>query len=199
MIQALYAADESNDLYAFTPPDGTVFICNGKVSRLDRPPLVYYYNASSTATDDGDTVLRPTAIISANPGRYLKAPNDYSQLLNKPSIPVASQAYEGTTQRLNSFPMFFTASVSSGVATFQLTTNGLSGGTAIFSNGIILDSASLSVNDATASYQMSWVFSNGNKTLTVTANKLTTANILSGILGQAQANGAVIKLQVWGY
>jgi hypothetical protein len=46
---------------------------------------------------------------------------------------------------------------------------------------------------------MSYAFSNGDKTLTVTANKLTTANILTGILGQAAANGAVVKLQVWGY
>lgn len=109
------------------------------------------------------------------------------------------KAYEGTTLRANAFPIFAHATVASGVAVFNLTSDGTSGGTALFSNGIIQDSINLFVSDATASYQMSFALTNSNKTLTVTTNKLTTANILSGILGQAAANGAVVKLQIWGY
>ena len=108
-------------------------------------------------------------------------------------------AYEGTTQRVHSFPIFKSATVASGTVVFNLTSDGTSTGTALFPNGTIADSVNLTVNDATAAYQMSWVFSNSNKTLTVTANKLTTANLLTGILGQTQANSAVVKLQVWGY
>lgn len=108
-------------------------------------------------------------------------------------------AYEGTTTRVNAFPVFKSATVSSGVAVFNLTTDGTSGGTALFPNGVVADSVNVFVSDASASYQMAYAFSNGNKTLTVTANKLTTANILTGILGQATANGSVVKLQVYGY
>lgn len=120
----------------------------------------------------------------------------YSDLFNKPTLGIA---YEGTTQRTNSFPIFKSVSVSSGVAVFQLTSDGTSSGAALFPNGVIVDSVNVSVNDATAAYQMSWVFTNSNKTLTITANKLTTSNILTGILGQTAANSATVKLSVWGY
>lgn len=108
-------------------------------------------------------------------------------------------AYEGTTQHYGAFAIIKSATVSSGTVAFNLTADGTSGGTALCTNGVIQDSVNVSVNDASAAYQMSWAFSNSNKTLTVTSNKFTTANLLSGILGQAQANGAVVKLQVWCY
>lgn len=111
----------------------------------------------------------------------------------------APVAYEGTTSRANPIAVFKSATVSSGVAVFNLTTDGTSGGTSLFPNGVIQDSVNVFVSDATASYQMSYAFSNSNKTLTVTANKLTTANILTGLLGQAAATGAVVRLQVYGY
>jgi hypothetical protein len=111
----------------------------------------------------------------------------------------SSKAYEGTALRSGAFPIFKSATVSSGTASFYLTDDGTSTGNALFPNGVVMDSVNLTVNDATAAYQMSWAWSNSNKTLTVTANKLGTANILTGILGQIQANSAVIKLTVWGY
>lgn len=115
------------------------------------------------------------------------------------SLPGGAIAYEGTTQRTNAFPIFKSATVSSGTAVLNLTADGTSGGTALCTNGVIQDSVGLTVNDATASYQMAYAFSNSNKTLTVTTNKLTTANILTGILGQSAANGSVVKLTVWCY
>lgn len=108
-------------------------------------------------------------------------------------------AYEGVTKRSNAFPIFKSATVASGVAVVHLTADGNSGGTALCTNGVIQDSVSPTVSDAAASYQMSWAFTNSNKTLTVTANKLTTSNILTGVLGQAQANGSVVKVSVWCY
>lgn len=127
------------------------------------------------------------------------ATSGLGKILNKPTIPSPSSAYEGTTQRSGAFPIFKSATVASGVAVFNLTTDGTSGGAALFPNGVIADSVNVFVSDATASYQMSYAFSNSNKTLTVTTNKLTTANILTGILGQSAANGSVVKLQIWGY
>ncbi len=111
----------------------------------------------------------------------------------------AASAYEGTTARAGWFPVFKTATVASGVAVIHLTNDGLSTGTALFPTGPIADSVNVSISDATASYQMSWAFTNSNKTITITANKLTTANILTGLLGQVSANGSVLKLQIAGY
>lgn len=111
----------------------------------------------------------------------------------------SSHAIEGTTSRTSPIPVAKSATVASGVAVFQLTDDGLSTGTSLFPNGVIKDSVSLTVSDATASYQMSYAFTNSDKTLTVTVNKLTTSNILTGILGQAAGNGAIVKLSVLGY
>lgn len=110
-----------------------------------------------------------------------------------------SVSYEGSTAHLNSFPIFKSATVGSGVAVFNLTADGTSGGTALCTNGVIQDSVNANANDATASYQWSYVFSNSNKTVTITVNKLTTANILTGLLGQTAANGAVVKMSVYCY
>lgn len=228
------SADNKADMLAVVLPDGWVYMLMGNTARGDQPPVFYQYISASTATDDGNNVLTPTALIGS-PGRYIKTKMSYNDLLNmlslatvaasgaysdltgkptlatvatsgayadltgKPSIPSSQQAYEGITLRSNAFPIVKSATVASGVAAFHLTADGTSGGTALFPNGVIQDSINLYVNDATAAYQMAFVFSNGNKTVTITANKLTTANILSGILGQAAANGAVIKLQIWGY
>lgn len=236
------SADNKADMLAVVLPDGWVYLLMGSTTRGDQAPVFYTYNASSTAIDDSNNVLTPTAIIGS-PGRYIKTKISYNDLVNlisfstvatsgnysdlsgkptipaaqiqsdwnqttsgsvdfvknKPTIPVAQQAYEGTTLRATSFPVIKSATVSSGVAVFNLTADGTSGGTALFPNGVISDSINLYVNDSTAAYQMAFAFSNSNKTVTVTANKLTTANILSGILGQAAANGAVVKLQIWGY
>lgn len=120
----------------------------------------------------------------------------YTDLTNKPTLGVS---YEGTTQRTNSFPIFKSATIASGVAVVNLTSDGTSGGTSLCPNGVIQDSVSVIFNDNTSSFQQSWAFSNSNKTLTVTANKFTSANILSGLLGQAAANSSVAKISVWCY
>jgi hypothetical protein len=38
---------------------------------------LFQWSATSTATDDGSTVIKPTAISTANPGRYLRQSNLY--------------------------------------------------------------------------------------------------------------------------
>lgn len=172
---------------------------------MNRPVLA----AVATSGAYSDISGRPTLATVATSGAYsdlsgkpslatVATSGSYSDLSGKPSIPTV-QAYEGTVQRSGAFPFFADATVASGVAVFQLTTNGLAAGSPIFPNGVIQDSVNVFVSDATASYQMAAAWTNSNKTLTVTTNKLTTANILTGILGQASGNGSVVKLQVWGY
>lgn len=152
---------------------------------LNKPTLATVATSGSYA----DLSSKPSLATVATSGAY-------SDLTGKPTLSVS---YEGTAQRTSSFPIFKSANVSSNVAVFNLTNDGTSTGTTLFPTGVIQDSIQLIVNDATAAYQMSWAFSNSNKTITVTANKLTTANILTGVLGQAAANTAVIKLSIWGY
>lgn len=108
-------------------------------------------------------------------------------------------AFEGTTFRAGAFQVNKSGTVASGVIALHLTADGTSTGTALFPHGPIKSSLNAFVSDATASYQMGVAWSNSDKTVTVTANKLTTSNILTGILGQAAANGSVVNLQVQGY
>lgn len=119
----------------------------------------------------------------------------YADLTSKPSIP---SVYSGTNLKSNPILYASSATVASGVAVFQLTSDGTSSGTALFPSGPITTSLNCFVSDSAASYQMAGVWSNSNKTLTVTTNKLGTANILTGILGQVAGNGAVVNVQVWG-
>lgn len=147
----------------------------------------------STATQ---TALNLKASISSL--STVATSGSYNDLSNKPTI-ISPKAYEGTTLRTGAFPVFKSATVASGVAVFNLTSDGTSTGTALFTGGVIQDSVNAFVSDAAASYQMAYAFSNSNKTVTVTTNKLTTANILTGLLGQAAGNGSVVKLSVWGY
>lgn len=115
--------------------------------------------------------------------------------------PKVGKLVSGTTVKNSSFPILKSATVASGVAVFHLTSDGLVPSvtnTALFPTGPELDSVMLNVNDATASYQYGWAWTNSNKTLTATVNKLSTANIVTGVLGQVQANGAVCKLRVDG-
>lgn len=121
----------------------------------------------------------------------------YSKLTGTPTI--LTKAYQGITLRSNAFSINKSAVVASGVAVFYLTDDGTSTGNALFTGGIIVESINFFVNDATASYQISYALTNSNKTLTATANKYTTANILSGVLGQTAANGATVNLSVTGY
>lgn len=38
---------------------------------------IFYWSSTSTAADDGVNVIKPTAILSANPGRYLRQTNPF--------------------------------------------------------------------------------------------------------------------------
>lgn len=105
-------------------------------------------------------------------------------------------AYSGSTQKANAKILSKHATASSGTVVFYLTDNELVGGNALCPNMVWEDSIQIYVNNAAASYQWSEAVTNSNKTLTVTINKLTTSNILTGILGQAAVNAEVVRLTV---
>lgn len=179
----------------------TLGIINGSLSLLfseyatDASTIAGLGSPFNIAAFMGNSASTTPFIASSSPGFMSGAMVTKLSALNASS----SIAYEGTTQRVNSFPIFKSATVASGVAVFNLTADGTSGGTALCTNGVIQDSVNANANDATASYQWSYAFSNSNKTVTITVNKLTTANILTGLLGQSAANGAIVKMSVYCY
>lgn len=121
------------------------------------------------------------------------------------TTPPVIQAYEGTTQRVNAFPVFKSGTIATGIATVYFTTDNTSTGTAICPNGVIKDSVQAVVNDASALYPMGWAWSNSDKTLAITTNKATSTGVIAllgiNILGApvAAANGSVIKVTAWCY
>lgn len=192
-----------------TEAEGVAGVLHGEVQAV--PAQV---QSDWLASSGLGAILHKPSIPAAQVQTDWTASSGLGVVLHKPSLatvatsgaysdltgtPVIDKIYEGTSLRTGAVGIFKTATVSSGTAVFNLTSDGTSTGTSLFPTGVIMDSVNATVNDATASYQMAWAFSNSNKTLTVTANKLSTANILTGVLGQVAANTAVVKLSVWGY
>lgn len=151
----------------------------------------------STSVSGGITYLDVTGLSTkldtptGTTSQYLRGDGSLA------TFPMVGKAVVGTTEKSGTFRTYKSATVSSGTAVFHLTSDGTSTGTALYTE-VFQDSVQLIVNDSAASYQMSWAWSNSDKTLTVTTNKLTTANILTGVLGQGQGNGAVVRLTVEG-
>lgn len=85
MLVSDYGVDIRTDLVSLAPGDGTIIISNGNSTRADAAPLFYYYDAASTATDNGDTVIKPTA-VGVGAGRWLKRHWSYNDLADLPSL-----------------------------------------------------------------------------------------------------------------
>lgn len=100
--------------------------------------------------------------------------------------------YQNTTLKTSIISVYQSSEVSSGVAVFQLTTDGISTGTSIFQNEIFPESIHFYVNDATSAYQFGWELTNDDKTLIVTVNKLGSADIATGVLSQVSAPDATV-------
>jgi hypothetical protein len=123
-------ADIKADLYATPLPDGFTCLLLGETARDDTPVRIYVYSTSSTATDDGENILKPTSVSGA--GRWLKqyyqqlqanwtesttTALDYIQ--NKPDL--APVATSGNYNDLSNRPSFTTRSAS--VSTPSLNTS----------------------------------------------------------------------------
>lgn len=202
-LAAAMAADETAASALATAVGNKVDKVTGKVlSANDYTTTEKNKLATITGTNTGDQDL--SGKVDKVSGKGLST-NDYDAAAVSKLSGMASganvnvSAVQGTTVRAGAFPVFKSATVASGVAVFHFTDNGLSTGNALFQTGPIVESVNPIVNDATASYQMGWAWSNSNKTLTVTTNNFTTSNILTGILGQAAANGKAVNVTVYGY
>lgn len=120
-------------------------------------------------------------------------------------------AYDGTTLDRVAFPIFKSATVSSGTAVVNLTDDGTSTGNPLCVDQdnnptVIANSVNVIISDATAIYPVSWAFSGtGNRTLTVTVNKASATGVITllglNLLGApvTAANGTTAKITVWCY
>lgn len=110
------------------------------------------------------------------------------------ALPAVPKVYNGTTIRTVPVEYTNSATISGGTVVFQLTTTGLSSGTALFSN---VDYMKAEVSDANAAYNYSYALTNGGKTLTVTVNKAT--SVLLGLIQfNSASNGSVVNIFVKG-
>lgn len=122
------------------------------------------------------------------------------------------RTYQTGTQRANVWNYVSSATVSNGVAVFNLTHNGLSGGNAVFPAAVFKESAKFWVDDANNAYVFGgYTLASDRKTLTVTVNRLATTNanglinllgslvsFVTGIVFTSAANGTVVHLSVLG-
>lgn len=176
---------------------------------------------SSISSAQATSALGFTPYNATNPNAYIALPaaragisltstgssgaatyNSTTGVINVPNYGLAAPqtAIVGVTPKTGSYRLYQSFTVTTaGTAVFQLTADGTSTGTALFPTEVFTDSVQPIVNDATSSYQFAWALTNSNKTLTVTINKLSTANILTGVLGQAAAPvGTIVKVVVEG-
>lgn len=116
---------------------------------------------------------------------------------------VFGSCYDGTTKRSNCLPYSTVLTVSGGVVTANMTTDGTSGGTSIFPNGLIVGSLNVTCNDSTVPYSASYSTpASATKSIVFTVNRASGVLSVLGlsVLGApAAANGAVCNIQAMGY
>jgi|SRR6476646_893024 len=64
-------ADIPTDMRALVSLDKTLFMVPGPSVAWPNPTQWWMYNGTSTATDNGTTILKPTALSVSDPGRFL--------------------------------------------------------------------------------------------------------------------------------
>ncbi len=101
-------------------PNQTIFLM-GNTTLGDQTVKWYKYDGTSTATDDGDNVIKPTSVMGA--GRYIKLTDNFqiqsdwsansgvAAILNKPSL--ATVATSGNYNDLSNKPTIPAAQVNS--------------------------------------------------------------------------------------
>lgn len=184
---------------AYADLSGKPTLFSGAYTDLTGKPSLATVATSGAYADLSGKPTIPSAQVNSD----WSASSGVAQVLNKPTV--LTKAYDGTTLRSNVFPVFKSATVASGVGVFHLTDDGTSTGAALCPNGVIESSLNFYVSDATTSFQVSHAFSNSNKTLTATTNKYSGGvtgnllNIVNILLGQAQGNGATLRMQVYCY
>lgn len=100
-VRDMFNCGTKLNLRTVVPTDEVVVAVFGDPNWNDSAPRYYYYDVNSTATDDGETVLKPTAVMGA--GRFIKIPFSQTQadwnqststaidfIKNKPTVLVPS-------------------------------------------------------------------------------------------------------------
>lgn len=107
-LQYPIVADTVVDLTGNVLPDGWSYKLLGNLTKFDQPPTWYVYDASSTATPDGVTVLQPTMVTGA--GRYIRRLDSYLKLTDTPVL--ATVATTGAYGDLSGRPSLATVATS---------------------------------------------------------------------------------------
>lgn len=128
----------------------------------------------------------------------------------------ATVTYQGTnntiTKQILAKEYCGSVTVSGGTATYYLTTDGTSTGTALFSNNVFKSTANFWVDDANNSFVYGgYTVSNSNRTLVVSISRLSASSsnalinllgavtsFLTGIVFTGAANGTVVHLRIRG-
>lgn len=214
-VTGLYA-----DLLANILADQQTIELIGNTVVGDQATRVYKYDASSTATHNGTTVISPTSGV----GRYLLwAAPVYADAISltttgsgaasltagalnipTPTSPPIVYNNTGGTVNTRTAPKIITLSGAvaggAGNVVFYLTDNGLVGGNALFTN---VDYVNPLVNDSTINYSYGWTISGDKKTLTVNTKAALGINVallsltLLGVPSNV-ANGIVVTCVVVG-
>lgn len=158
--------------------------------------------ANHTGTQTASTISDFTA--SARGAISVTGNGSYNSGTGVITVAGGATCYNGNTTLSNCLSVAKSATVASGNAVFHLTSDGTSTGTALFPNGVALDSIQLRCNDeanAPCSFGAP-VLSNSNKTVTVAVNKSTGLNVallsLTLLGAPSAANGSVVKLHAFG-
>lgn len=183
MLSVAYSVPIRTELKNYdTMGDKTAVRVFGASSFNDTTSEIWIFHTASTAVDNGTTVIKPDAILSGNPGRFL--------LFEKMSSPeyINNVAIAG----------------GAGNAIFYLTNDKTSTGTGLFSN---VNFVCPIVNDSVNNYTYGWSYNSGTKALTVNVKTNLQQNVLSTLLGALvpalapptnAANGVVVSLLVKG-
>lgn len=178
---------------------GSSFYATYDVEKIDAPTLSAINAISIDSIADGSSYKKITAAEKSKVDGLATVATSgaYSDLTGTPTIPSAGPTiYSGTTALANAKIMLLSGSTnSSGLVVFQLTTTGLSTGTAIFSN---LPAINIDINSSAAAYGYSYAFSNSNKTLTVTVTQPTSLLSLGLLPNVAVASGVTVNARAFG-
>lgn len=77
-----------SELYTFTLQDDQALTTLGISVSGDSAAELWYYNASSMLSDNGETVIKPNSILVTNPGRFLRITQEthWDAILEKPNF-----------------------------------------------------------------------------------------------------------------
>lgn len=174
------------NLYNYVITDEVVVGVYGTTSWGDIVPKYYRYDVTSTATDDGENVIKPTSVMGA--GRYLKLGNaqyvaDWNQsdanaydfIKNKPTIP------SNTTQISEGNNLYYTDTRSRGAV--SLTTVGSGAATYNSATGVLNVPTVKRIEAYSGTTDAS-----GNYTVTFGASFSVAPNIQANIIGGTNTN-----------